>query len=566
MARRQGSTPARSKASPDLRRLAGLQAVTASLSGATTSSDVAAVVLDRGIALLGARAGSISLLAGEDRLERLEARGVPDELLRGDESLPLAADVPSAEVVRTGQAIWLESPERLYERYPHLEARASAAKVGALAAIALIVRGRPIGALSLVFRAPRRCAPADRTLAIALADACALALERAQLFESERQLLTHAEETASLLQDFDQFRLLVSQVKDYAIFMLDPHGNVRTWNHGAERIKGYRAEEILGSHFSRFYPEEDVRAGKPERELEFAAVEGRYEDEGIRVRKDGSRFRASVSITALRDPAGELRGFAKVTRDVTERRRADDERVRLARAQEATKARDEFLAIVSHELRTPITSLGLQAELLLKMGERSLGDVLVSNAQARFRAIHRQTVRLAHLVRALLDITHITAGRLALHPEPLDLAAVVREAMARWQEDLSRAHCALELRIGESIPGRWDRQRIEQIIDNLVANAMKFGAGKPVEVTLEADGASAHLVVSDHGIGITPEDQRRIFERFERAVPAKHYGGFGLGLWTVRNIVEAHGGEISVSSEPGRGSRFEVTLPRDVAA
>lgn len=289
----------------------------------------------------------------------------------------------------------------------------------------------------------------------------------------------------------------------------------------------------------------------------------------------------ALGASAVRDGAqdylvkGEADGeaLARAIRYAVERHRSAErdralaeECARRLAAEEGVRTRDEFLAIVSHELRTPITSLGLQAELLLKMGERSLGDVLVSNAQARFRAIHRQTVRLAHLVRALLDITHITAGRLALHPEPLDLAAVVREAMARWQEDLSRAHCALELRIGESIPGRWDRQRIEQIIDNLVANAMKFGAGKPVEVTLEADGASAHLVVSDHGIGITPEDQRRIFERFERAVPAKHYGGFGLGLWTVRNIVEAHGGEISVSSEPGRGSRFEVTLPRDVAA
>jgi PAS domain S-box-containing protein len=568
MARRQGTKRrGRPTSSADLGRLDALQAVASALSAAVTPSDVAEVVLDRGIALLGARAGSVSLLVDGDggRLRRLQSRGIPDEILRAYDSLPVTAAGPAAEAARTGQAVWLESHEALQERFPHLAEVARGAGTAAVAAIALVVRGRPIGALSLVFQAPRRFARSDRTFAIALADACAVALERAQLFESERQLRARAEETASLLQDFDQFRLLVDQVKDYAIFMLDPSGNVRSWNRGAERIKGYSADEILGTHFSRFYPEEDVRAGKPERELAVAAAEGHYEEEGTRVRKDGSTFWANVVITALRDPGGTLRGFAKVTRDITDRRRAEEQRVRLARSQEATRARDEFLSIASHEFKTPITSLGLQAEVLLRMGVPS-GAALLSSAQPRLQTIHRQTVRLARLVQALLDVTHITAGRIALRPEPLDLASVVRSALDRWRDDLSRAHCPLELRLGESIQGRWDRVRIEQIIDNLVANAVKFGAGKPVEVAVEADAASAHLVVRDHGIGIAPDDQRRIFERFERAVPTKHYGGFGLGLWIVRNIVEAHGGEISVFSEPGRGSRFEVTLPLQMSA
>jgi PAS domain S-box-containing protein len=307
MARRQGTKRrGRPTSSADLGRLDALQAVASALSAAVTPSDVAEVVLDRGIALLGARAGSVSLLVDGDggRLRRLQSRGIPDEILRAYDSLPVTAAGPAAEAARTGQAVWLESHESLQERYPHLAEVARGAGTAALAAIALVVRGRPIGALSLVFQAPRRFARSDRTFAITLADACAVALERAQLFESERQLRARAEETASLLQDFDQFRLLVDQVKDYAIFMLDPSGNVRSWNRGAERIKGYSADEILGTHFSRFYPEEDVRAGKPERELAVAAAEGRYEEEGMRVRKDGSTFWASVVITALRDPAG----------------------------------------------------------------------------------------------------------------------------------------------------------------------------------------------------------------------------------------------------------------------
>jgi PAS domain S-box-containing protein len=561
MARRRSTRErARSTATGDVRRLAALQTVTSALCAAVTPSDVADVILEHGIALLGARAGSVSLLDAQDRLERLHARGIPDEILREYDGLPVTSPGPAAEVVRTGQAVWLESHDELKERHPHLAELARGAGVGALASVALVVRGRPIGALSLVFPARRRFARADRAFAISLADACAIALERAQLFESERRLRSRAEEAASLVEDFDPFRLLVDQVKDYAIFMLDPRGNVRTWNRGAERIKGYSADEIVGHHFSRFYPEEDVRAGKPARELAVAAAEGRYEEEGLRVRKDGSTFWANVIITALRDPGGELRGFAKVTRDVTERRRADEERVRLARWQEARKARDEFLAIASHELKTPITALGLQAEILLRMGAAS-GEVLLSRVLPRLRTMHRQTLRLGRLVRALLDVTQITAGRLALHPEPLDLASVVQDVMDRWREDLSRAHCPLELRLGESIQGSWDRARVEQIVENLMANAVKFGAGKPVEVAAEADGGSAHLVVRDHGIGMAADDQRRIFERFERAVPTKHYGGFGLGLWIVRNIVQAHGGEIHVWSAPGEGSRFEVTLP-----
>lgn len=558
--RRGAKRPAGADSKADLARLAGLQAVASALSGALTPSDVAAVILDRGIALLGARAASVSLLVGEGELQRLEARGIPEEILREYDRLPVAAAVPASEAARSGQAVWLESREALAGRYPQLAEVARRAGVGALAAVALVARGRPIGVLSLVFDAPRRFAPADRSFAIALADACAIALERARLFESERRLRARAEETAALVEDFDPFRVLVEQVRDYAIFMLDPGGNVRTWNRGAERIKGYSAEQILGTHFSRFYPEEDVRAGKPERELAVAAAEGRYEEEGVRVRRDGSRFWAHVILTALRDPDGTLRGFAKVTRDVTDRRRAQDERVRLARSEEATKARDEFLSIASHELKTPITSMGLQAELLLRMGEASGGD-LPSSAQPRLLAIHRGTVRLARLVQVLLDVTNIAAGRLALRPEPLDLSSVVRDALERWRDDLSRARCPLDARLGASILGRWDRARLEQIIDNLVANAVKFGAGRPIEVVAEAEGARAHLVVSDHGIGIALDDQRRIFERFERAVPRKHYGGLGLGLWVVRNLVEAHGGDIRVSSVPGEGSRFEVTLP-----
>ena len=542
-----------------------LQSATAALVSAVTPPQVAEVILDRGLALLRARAGSVSLLGAEGRLERIDARGFDAELLRAYDVAAAGASSPAADAVRSGNAIWLESPRAIAERYPHLAEFAHRSGIGALAALALLVQGRRVGAITIAFGRARRFGAADRWVAIALGDACALALERAALYEAERVARGRAEETTRLVEDFAPFRILVDQVREYAIFMLDPQGFVRTWNRGAERIKGYRAEEIVGSHFSRFYTEADVRAGKPERELARAAAEGTVEDEGLRVRKDGSTFMADVIVTALRDPSGELRGFAKVTRDVTERLRAERERTRLAQAEEATRARDQFLGIASHELRTPITALGLQAQSLLRIAERAPERPL-AEVVPRVRILHRQTARLAHLVQALLDVTQVSAGKLALRREPLDLVEVVRDAMGRWREALARAGCPLELRVDRSVPGEWDRIRVEQIIDNLLGNAVKFGAGKPVEIVVDASNGSAHLAVADHGIGISPADQRRIFERFERAVPETHYGGFGLGLWIVRNIVEAHGGDIRVSSEPGKGSRFHVTLPAQRSA
>jgi PAS domain S-box-containing protein len=537
-----------------------LQSATAALASAVSPPQVAEVVLDRGLALLRARAGSVSLLGDGGRLERIVARGLDPELLGAYDRATAGGESPPYDAVRSGDGIWLGSPRRITARYPHLGEIVRRSGVAALAAVPLRARARSVGAVSFAFGAPRRFGAADRWFALALADACALALERAALFESERKHRARAEETARLLQDFTPFRILVDQVRDYAIFMLDAEGIVRTWNRGAERIKGYRAEEIVGSHFSRFYTEADLRAGKPARELAQAAAVGTVEDEGLRVRKDGSTFTADVIITALRDPSGELRGFAKVTRDMTERLRAERERTQLAQAEEATRARDQFLGIASHELRTPITALGLQAQSLLRVAERAPERSLV-DVVPRVRTLHRQTARLAHLVQALLDVTQVSAGRLALRREPIDLAEVVRDAMGRWRQALARAGCPLELRVDRSVLGEWDRLRVEQVIDNLLGNAVKFGAGKPVEIVLDATDGSAHLAVADHGIGISPDDQRRIFERFERAVPETHYGGFGLGLWIVRNIVEAHGGDIRVSSEPGKGSRFDVTLP-----
>ncbi len=363
--------------------------------------------------------------------------------------------------------------------------------------------------------------------------------------------------------DAELLRAIVGSVRDSAISALDPTGHVATWNPGAEAIKGWRAEEIVGRHFSAFYPPEDVAAGKPDAELRAAAAFGRFEDEGWRLRRDGSRFWANVVITALRYPDGRLRGFAKVTRDFTERKAAEETAHRLVTetaareaAQAAVAARDEFLAVAGHELRTPLTALLFHAESLARAAAS-----LPPDSAARAAKVSRSARRIARLVDELLDVTRISVGRLSLEPEPVDLAEVAREVVLRNAEPAALAGSPLRLDAPRPVRGLWDPGRVEQILEALVANALKYGRGHPIDVAVEAEGTTARLVVRDHGIGIAPEDQARIFERFERAASARHYGGLGLGLWIVRQVVEAHGGRIRVESAPGAGATFTVELP-----
>jgi PAS domain S-box-containing protein len=205
------------------------------------------------------------------------------------------------------------------------------------------------------------------------------------------------------------FRLLVESVRDYAIFLLDPTGHVTTWNTGAERIKGYRADEIIGCHFSRFYREQEVLSGKCEYELEVAARDGRFEDEGWRVRKDGSQFWANVVISAVRDASGELLGFSKVTRDLTERRRTDEERTARIAAEHANRAKDEFLAMLGHELRNPLAPIATALQL---MKPHANGE-----ATREQQVIERQLGHVMRLVDDLLDVSRIVQGKLGAGAE-----------------------------------------------------------------------------------------------------------------------------------------------------
>ncbi|MGI5863593.1 MAG: sensor histidine kinase, partial [Myxococcales bacterium] len=228
-------------------------------------------------------------------------------------------------------------------------------------------------------------------------------------------------------------------------------------------------------------------------------------------------------------------------------------------AHDAVRARDEFLSIASHELKTPLTSLRLHVQGLER--EVCRGEIGPERVVSKLRNADQQAGRLAALINELLDVSNITAGRLHLSPETLDLTALVREVAGHFADSLGRVGSTLELWSPGAVTGYWDRMRLEQIVTNLLSNAIKYGAGKPIRLTVEKHEQTASLTVADQGIGIPPEDLERIFARFERAVSARNYGGLGVGLYIVRRVLDAMGGSIRVSSRPGAGASFRVTLP-----
>jgi signal transduction histidine kinase len=269
-------------------------------------------------------------------------------------------------------------------------------------------------------------------------------------------------------------------------------------------------------------------------------------------------------------------------------RTARDEAAAQMRASDAAvAARDEFLAVAAHELRTPLTSLLLHIEAMERgvptpavgpsgrfaAGEVELcptdpfasGSESVRAVRSRFDAVARQARRLSALIDGMLDVSRLTGGRLELELTELDLAGLVRELVQRFAADALAAGCTLTVRTDAPLRGVWDPARLDQILTNLVANALKYGAGSPIEVEAHGGDERVWLTVRDHGIGIAPADQHRIFQRFERAASERHYGGLGLGLWIASELTKGLGGEIAVDSAPGAGAAFTVTLPRRTA-
>jgi hypothetical protein len=430
-----------------------------------------------------------------------------------------------------------------------------------------------------------------------------------------RDLTERREAEEALRESEERFRTMVEGVKDYAIFLLDPTGRVTTWNEGAERINGYRAKEIIGQHFSKFYPPEDIAAHKTERELEIASRAGKYEEEGWRVRKDGSRFWSSVLITAIRNRSGELIGFAKVTRDLTERRaaeqraiedarrvaeeqgarraaeareaelreltsklkvqtreleirtreaeesrtRADDAR---KRADEANRAKSQFLAAMSHELRTPLNAIGGYTDLM-SMG---LSGPVTPQQQEQLARIKRSQAHLLGIINDILNFSRIEAGQLNYDLTAVPIHDVVTSVthMIAPQVQTKGIHF-----VDEGCPPdviAWaDRAKVEQIILNLLSNAVKFTPSSgtiAMSCGFDGDGRTT-VTVRDTGVGIASEQLEAIFEPFVqvgRTLTASAEGA-GLGLAISRDLARAMGGDIVVKSTVDVGSKFTLSLP-----
>jgi PAS domain S-box-containing protein len=427
--------------------------------------------------------------------------------------------------------------------------------------------------------------------------------------------------------DPELYRLLIERVRDYAIFALDATGHIRTWNPAAEGMKGYSADEIIGRHFSIFYPEEDLAWDKPGLELKEAARVGRFEDEGWRLRKDGSRFWANVVITALYDSEGRLVGFGKVTRDLTERREREEQARELAaesaaritaeqrraeveqlnaqleqqaleleqqieeaqqlteevemsnvQLQEATEAaeraqreamaantaKSKFLAAMSHELRTPLNAISGYLQLI-ELGVH--GPVTDAQRKALSRAQQSQQ-HLLGLINDVLNFAKLEAGRIEYHLEDLRLHEVVSQMMPMIEPQLAAKGIAPAARVAPGIMVRADRDKLQQILLNLLSNAAKFtdAGGRVTVETAPCDDTSSGWVcleVTDTGCGIPAHKLEEIFDPFVQAHRqlTRVTEGAGLGLAISRDLARGMGGDIHVRSSEGDGATFTLVLP-----
>jgi PAS domain S-box-containing protein len=372
-----------------------------------------------------------------------------------------------------------------------------------------------------------------------------------------RDLTDRKRQEEALRQTEQRLRLLIEGVVDYAIYMLDPEGIVTSWNVGAERIKGYSRDEILGKHVSRFYTDEDVHAGKPWEELATARREGRAEDEGWRVRKDGKRFWARVVVSCLYDADGHLRGFAKVTQDLTDRRHIQD-------LEKAATHVNEFIAMLAHELRNPLAPIRSAVDL---MGKLPAGDP----AQKTLRdTLDRQSAQLARIVDDMIDIARVTRGSFSIANAPTDLAEVARRALETAAPLIEagghRVHVELP---AEPLMVDGDVHRLTQLLANLLNNAARYTAASgEISVRGRLEGGWATVQVRDTGRGIERQMIGRIFDMFVQGRPVlERVGeGLGVGLALARRIAEAHGGTLSAASEgEGRGAEFTLRLPAAAA-
>ena len=580
--------------------LARLQWITSALSRSLTPQEVANVVIGHAFDALQASTGVAYFISGDDGVARYAAsRGVADSDLaawasgtKRPRSIMLALE--------SGQPLLLGSRAQILDLFPGFEEYATPSELlQALVALPLKIEDRVLGAIAFSFAEEQRFGDRERDFLTTVADLSAQALDRARLFEAERKAREAAAEANRRL------KMLSEASKSFAEASRDLSSAL---NVIAERLTAMVGDAATIALISLIREDgtmlENVAARAREPEFaEYLASFAREHPQRVGV---GMRGRvaatgeplflpvvdpASLQASSVSDAQPLLERFKMATMMVVPLRvrdrilgtvsmsRADPTRpytpadlmfvqeladraaltIENARLYEsatrASRVRDHLLFVAGHELLTPLTVLRLQVSSLQR------NDFDPARAASKLEMTARSLERLDNLIEKFIDISCISAGQLSFTPEPVDLVGLVRDVAALFGERLEKSGCDLELLARESIVGQWDRLRIEQVITNLFSNACKYGAGSPVEVAVGRSSDMAFVQVKDHGVGMAPEKQALIFQRFERAVADRNMGGLRLGLWICREIVEAHGGRIAVESAPGQGSAFTVYLP-----
>jgi PAS domain S-box-containing protein len=374
------------------------------------------------------------------------------------------------------------------------------------------------------------------------------------------------------LSELERYKMLVENVQDYAIFFMDPEGYIQTWNKGAEKNKGYTHDEIVGKHFSLFYSEQDNLDNKPARELEIAKRVGRVEDEDWRIRKDGSKFWANVVITALYDDEGTLQGFAKVTRNLTERKENEDRlknaNVILQEKQKELKrlneSKDDFISLASHQLRTPATAIKQLLGLIIEGFEGQVPENLLKIVQRTYDSNERQIA----IVNSLLKVAQIDSGKVVLHLETTDVNEIVGSLVKQYDGVIKERGQTITLHLQDApVYGYIDEEYYRMAVENILDNASKYTEdGGKLYISSSVVDDQATITITDTGVGITPENIATLFEKFNR-IPndlSHKVPGSGLGLYWAQKVIDLHHGTIKVESTPNVGTTFVISVSRGV--
>jgi len=373
-----------------------------------------------------------------------------------------------------------------------------------------------------------------------------LKLQERMLRERDREVLERKSQ--------ERYRRLLDVMPE-CIWAADASGKVNYWNRPGLAYCGLKLADIREESFWECLHPDD----RPEARAHWEAGlrSGASFERQVRIKRaaDGSYRWHLARAVPEREPEGHIVGWIATATDIDDQKRAEDA------LRKAVILRDDFLSVASHELRTPLTSLKLEVANLSRIARRD-GTDSAPRLIAKVEKIDSQAARLHRLIDELLDVSRIAAGRLELHVEAVDLAQIVNEVGTRFSDEAARVGSTLNIHAPGSVVGRWDKSRLDQVVTNLVSNAIKYGDCKPIDLTLEAEDDRAVVTIRDRGLGIAQHDHERIFGRFERAASTRHYGGIGLGLWIVKQIIDALGGTVTVESTPGTGSTFTVELPR----